>query len=108
MTAFVAHLQSKLQNPPNNLSDQKEAEALSWILGRYGQLLKVVGPTKNCSLHASADSDKLKPQSRLFYDFLVGWLPHLSGREPSGKPFSSGGWGQGHPHPRSHPLKAFA
>ena len=74
MTAFVAH-QSKLQNPPNNLSDQKEAEALSRILGRFGQLLKVVGPTKNCILHASADSDKLKPQSRLFYDFLVAGRP---------------------------------
>ena len=30
--AFVAH-QSKLGNPPNNLCDQKEAVALSWILG---------------------------------------------------------------------------
>ena len=30
---------------------------------------------KKSSLHAFADSDKLKPQSRLFYDFLVGWRP---------------------------------
>ena len=57
----------------------------------------MVGPRKNYSLHASADSDELKPQSRLFYDFLVarshGGLeePQSSGREPSGKPFSSGG-----------------
>ena len=45
---------------------------------------------------------------RVAFFTTSSWRAALSGREPSGKPFSSGGRGQGHPHPRSHPLKAFA
>lgn len=76
-TAFVAH-QSKLGNPPNDLSDQKKGY---WV-----------------------DSDKFKKNPacmplliqtswnhRVAFFTTSSWVGAPSGREPSGKPFSSRG-----------------
>ena len=55
---------------------KKEAAALFKILGRFCKIFKfgswyLMGSKKRYSSHATDDSDKLKPHSRPFYDFLV-------------------------------------